>query len=645
MLKRFVYEKLSKDEIKKLRELGKLCRGDILKMTTLANSGHPGGSFSSIDIYLVTYKYANIDPTDPYNDDRDRIIVSHGHTSPGVYSILGRLGFVDIDEVISGFRNAKSPFEGHITRGIPGVEWTTGNLGQGLSAGVAFAMSAKLRKRDYYTFTLMSDAEQAKGQVAEARRLARKYNLNNLTVVIDYNDAQISGRAQDIMYVNIIDNYKADGWIVYETNGHDYEQLYNTIKNAVEDSRGPTVVVARTLMGKGVSFMENDVSYHGKPLNREQLRKALEELGLEDDLEKYEKMREELNKLGERKVFEAPKPNLVIDTGKPILYTKDDKTDNRTAFGKALADLAKLNNLDDSKTKLVVVDCDLKPSVKTNLFEKVSPDYFIQTGVQEHNAAAFSGALSTTDLLVFFADFGVFGIDETYNQQRLNDINKANLKVAVTHVGIDVGEDGKTHHCVDYIGALRNLYHFKLIVPADPNQTDRAVRYMAKTFGNFAIAMGRSKIPVILKEDGTPFFDENYEFEYGKIDVLRDGEDGVLIVCGQMAPNSIEIWQRLKNEGINLKVLNISTPLHPDVDSLKKFIEGKDVFVYEDHNVNSGLGSILADLILTNSIKVKSFKKFGLPDYAPSGSNKQLLKWARLDVESMCENIKEVLNI
>ncbi|HEW91746.1 MAG TPA: transketolase, partial [Thermotogaceae bacterium] len=266
-----------------------------------------------------------------------------------------------------------------------------------------------------------------------------------------------------------------------------------------------------------------------------------------------------------------------------------------------------------------------------------------QTGVQEHNAAAFSGALSTTDLLVFFADFGVFGIDETYNQQRLNDINKTNLKVAVTHVGIDVGEDGKTHHCVDYIGSLKNLYHFKLIVPADPNQTDRAVRYIAKTHGNFAIAMGRSKMNVILKEDGTPFFDENYNFEYGKIDTLRDGEDGVLIVCGQLAPNSVEIWKKLKNEGINLRILNISSPLHPDVKTLKKLIENKDVFVYEDHNMNSGLGSVLADLIISNSIKVKSFKKFGLPDYAPSGSNKQLLKWAKLDVDSISKSIKEVL--
>lgn len=643
MLKRFVYESLPETELNKLKELGKLCRGDILKMTTLANSGHPGGSFSSVDIYLVTYKYANIDPADPYNDDRDRIVVSHGHTSPGVYSVLGRLGFVDTDEVISGFRNANSPFEGHITRGIPGVEWTTGNLGQGLSAGVAFAMSAKLRKKDYYTFVLMSDAEQAKGQVAEARRLAKKYNLNNLTVVIDYNDAQISGRAQDIMYVNIVENYKADGWIVYETNGHDYEQLYSAIKNAVEDKRGPTVVIARTIMGKGVSFMENDVSFHGKPLNREQLKKALSELGLEDDLDKYMKMREGLNEHQQKKVFEAPKPKLNIETGKPILYSSNDKTDNRTAFGKALADLAKLNNFDESKTKVVAVDCDLKPSVKTNLFEKVSPEYFIQTGVQEHNAAAFSGALSTTELLIFFADFGVFGIDETYNQQRLNDINKTNLKVTVTHVGIDVGEDGKTHHCVDYIGALRNLYNFKLIVPADPNQTDRAVRYVAKTYGNFAIAMGRSKLNVILKEDGTPFFDENYEFEYGKIDVLRDGEDGVLIVCGQLAENSIKIWERLKDEGIRLKVINISSPLHPDVETLKNLIEDMKVFTYEDHNVNSGLGSVVADLIVTNSIKVKLLRKFGLPNYAPSGSNTQLLKWAGLDVDSVCKEIKEVL--
>ncbi|HPZ18067.1 MAG TPA: 1-deoxy-D-xylulose-5-phosphate synthase N-terminal domain-containing protein, partial [Fervidobacterium sp.] len=174
-------------DIARIKEISTQCRGDILKMTTVANSGHPGGSMSSIDILTSLYAFANVDPKNPWSENRDRIVVSHGHISPAVYSTLAHYGFVNREEVLVGFRHPASIFEGHVTRGIPGVEWTTGNLGQGLSAGVGFALAAKLKKKDYHVYVVMSDGESAKGQVQEARRTARKYALNNLTVLVDYN--------------------------------------------------------------------------------------------------------------------------------------------------------------------------------------------------------------------------------------------------------------------------------------------------------------------------------------------------------------------------------------------------------------------------------------------------------------------------
>ncbi|HAA82895.1 MAG: Transketolase domain protein, partial [Thermotoga petrophila] len=209
-MERFPYEKLPESELKELKELGRLCRGDILKMTYIADSGHPGGSMSSIDLYLTVFKYAKLRPVD--DPARDRIVISHGHTSPGVYAAMARLGFVELDEVLTGFRHHASVFEGHVTRGVGIIDWTTGNLGQGLSAGLGFALASRFTGKDYHVFVLMSDAEQAKGQVAEARRVAKKYGVTNLTVIIDYNDAQISGRARDVMPVNIKENYLADGW-------------------------------------------------------------------------------------------------------------------------------------------------------------------------------------------------------------------------------------------------------------------------------------------------------------------------------------------------------------------------------------------------------------------------------------------------
>ncbi|MGC9383956.1 MAG: transketolase [Kosmotogaceae bacterium] len=626
---------MKKYSLEELKRLGNKCRSDILKMTTVASSGHPGGSMSSVDIYLSIYNHANVSPENPFDPERDRIVVSHGHTSPGVYSVLGRLDFFDIEESITGFRHPGTIFEGHITRGIPGVEWSTGNLGQGLSAGVGMALAARLKKSGYNVFVAMGDAEQAKGQVAEARRTAIKYKLNNLVAIVDYNDAQITGKASDVMKVNIKETYEADGWKTIEIDGHNYEELDNALEEAINYKEGPIAILAKTVMGKGVSFMENDVAYHGKPLDEEQCEKALKELNEENDIEKYKKKRKELPDIHED--VNIPKDTCKVETGNPTIHEPDEKLDNRTAFGKAVADLGRLN-----KNKMAIIDCDLKPSTKTNYFEKLFPESFVQIGVQEHNAATVAGAMSISGLLTFFGDFGVFGIDETYNQQRLNDINKCNLKVGVTHVGIDVGEDGKTHHCVDYIGALRNFYGFKLIVPADPNQTDVAVRYCAREYGNFVIAVGRSKLNPITKENGEPFFDNDYNFEYGEIDLIRKGKDATLISTGQATNEAIKAHELLKEIGIEVTVLNVSCPLHANFDKFKDYMES-NLITIEDHNVNSGLGVIVSDYLLTAGIKPATFKKLGLDRYFYSGSRDKLYKLAGIDAESIFKTVENIV--
>src|SRR4030042_3105238 len=171
-VKRFNAEKLDEVSLKRLSGLSKLARGDILKMTTLASSGHPGGSMSSIDFYLVLYSYANIDPKNPDDPGRDRIVISHGHTSPGVYAALGRTGFFPAEAAIVNLRKAGSAFEGHVEKGIPGIEWNTGNLGQGLSAGCGFALASKVLKRDFHVFVAMGCGGQTKGRISEAPRFA-----------------------------------------------------------------------------------------------------------------------------------------------------------------------------------------------------------------------------------------------------------------------------------------------------------------------------------------------------------------------------------------------------------------------------------------------------------------------------------------
>jgi len=617
---------------KELEELSKVCRGDIIKMTTIAGSGHPGGSMSSIDIYLTIFYFANITPENYNAPERDRIVVSHGHTSPGIYSVLARLGFVDREDLLVSFRRLYSPFEGHIERHIPGVEWTTGNLGQGLSAGCGFALAAKLKNLNYHTFVLMSDAEQAKGQVGEARRFAKKFNLNDITVLIDYNHFQISGRVEDIMPVNIKENYIADGWKVIEVSGHNHKAIYEAVKKAISDKTSPYVVICETTIGKGVSFMENNARYHGQSLTREECKNALKELGIEDDLDFFIKNKD--RKIKYYNKLEIPQPK--IKTGKFRLYK--ETTDPRVVFGDVLEDIAKLN----PPNTIAVFDCDLMDSVKTNKFAKILPQNFFEAGVSEHTTATISGALSINGIITVWADFGVFAIDEVFNQLRLNDINNTNLKIFATHLGYNVGPDGKTHHCIDYLGVLRNLFGFKVVIPGDPNQTDHIVRYVLNQPGNWVIGVGRTKLPIIKDDSGKIFFDEDYKFEYGKMDLIRDGDACVVFTLGAMLSKAIEAYNELSNQGIKIKIYNLSSPFAIDPGIIKESAKTGLIITYEDHIAHTGIGSIIAQMIAEGNINTR-FIKVGIEQYGGSDEPDALYREYGLDPQHFIKKIKENL--
>ena len=638
--KGFGAEALTEEELERLRELARLCKGDILAMTSLAGSGHPGGSFSSLDIYLVLYSCARVYPQDPYKPDRDRIVVSHGHTSPGVYSVLARLGFFSRDEAVATFRKAGSLFEGHVERVIPGVEWTTGNLGQGLSVGCGFALASRLTGNPFHVYVVMSDAEQAKGQVAEARRFARKFGLSNITVIIDYNELQISGSVHEVMPVDIKANYLSDGWEVMEVDGHDYQALYKAIKASLERDV-PVAIIAHTVMGKGVSFMEGDEEYHGRALKEEEMAQAFKELDVENDRPRLLSIREAFS-LPSRSCS-MPRYNPSIDPGQPFTYMPQDKVDNRAAFGKALRDIGLRNCGVEGQTPVAVFDCDLADSVRTSWFAQDLPEYFFEAGVSEHNTATVAGALSTQGVVAVFADFGVFGIDEVYNQHRLNDINGSNLKLVLTHLGLDVGQDGKTHQCIDYIGLLRNLYGFHLVVPADANQMDRAVRYIFTRYGNYAIGMGRSGQPIILDQEGKPLFGYGYRFVYGRADVVRKGNRATIVTYGQMVQRALKAWEVLAERGVEVELLNMATPLHPDGDALAQAASRGPIIVYEDHNVFSGLGSILTDLAMEMGLDAR-IRVMGVRGYAPSGTPDELYHLLGLSVGDLVKAVEEEIN-
>jgi transketolase len=263
--------------------------------------------------------------------------------------------------------------------------------------------------------------------------------------------------------------------------------------------------------------------------------------------------------------------------------------------------------------------------------------------VGEHNAATIGGALSTVPgIVAFWSDFGVFGIDEAYNQQRLNDINGAALKLAVTHCGLDVGEDGKTHQCLDYVGALRDFFGWRLFVPADPNQTDRAVRAAATLPGNVAVVMGRSKLPVILDDAASPLFGDAYEFAPGEIVWAREGADAVVLAMGTLAGAAVAASDALRAEGVDVEVGIVATPLELDDAAMRYAAEAPMIVTVEDHSIRTGLGASVAEWLARNGGSAR-LVTVGVDGYQSSGASAELFARVGLNASGIAERIKREL--
>ena len=633
---------LTASDIATLQKMRTRCARRILLSTSLASSGHPGGSLSSLDMLLVAYGLLNNDPTNPRMAERDRMVESIGHISPGVYAVLAENGYFSEDDFLEGFRRTGSGFPGHVESIVPGVEWDTGNLGQGLSTAVGMAQAFKTKGQPNQVFCLMGDGEHQKGQIVEAIRHAHKFHLDNLTVLVDRNHLQICGDTADVMPQSIRELYRVLGWnVVYLEDGHDYNGIFQAMRAAYQNTSGvPTVIVARTVMGKGISFMENKAKYHGSPLPPDMLADALTELGVDNDFEQWQEKRRQPVKTNTIMAPRSDYPDVL--PGDPIVYDADTITDCRSGYGNALLGLAEANNKPGQPPVIAGVSCDLEGSVKMGGFHKHSPEGYFELGIQEHHAAAVSGAMSCENMVTFFSTFGSFAVSEVYNQNRLNDFNHANIKVVATHVGLDVGEDGPTHQCIDYLGLLKNCFRFSVFMPADPNQTDRITRYIATQPGNFFVGMGRSKMGMITKEDGSVFFDADYTFKPGRADWLRRGTDATIIAYGSVTPACMQAWQILKDSGKSVGVLNMASLLPLDVDAVVEAAGIGPIVTVEDHHAETGLGASVAVTLVEKGVTTQ-LKRLGVKHYGGSGKPADLYRQQGLDGESIARTVEGLM--
>jgi transketolase len=324
-----------------------------------------------------------------------------------------------------------------------------------------------------------------------------------------------------------------------------------------------------------------------------------------------------------------------FNAGKLMLNPAGTKTDCRGAYGKALLDLAKLN------PSILASTADLGGSVKTDMMAKEFPERVLEVGIAEQHMISMGGGLSLRNNVPFVSTFGAFISSRAKDQARVNDINRTNVKMVATHCGLSVGEDGPTHQAIDDMGSMLGFFNTFVLEPSDANHTDHIIRYIASHYGNFYVRMGRHKFAVILKEDGTPFYDEKYVFEYGKADLLRTGKDVTVVAGGSMVSIAVDVADKLKNEK-SVEVIAVSSMKDIDLDSLLSSLQktGKLITI-EDHNPYSGLASQVNSVVAQEGLSLV-INNMGVREYQLSGDSYELYDTAGIGASSLeqaCKNI------
>lgn len=624
---------LESQHVELLDTFKKGCIDSLLRMLKTSQSGHPGGALSSLDILSVLYAYRLAQTNEPF-------VVSNGHISPGVYAVLAEMNVIPKQEVCDTFRQLHSIYEGHVTRHVPGIPFGTGPLGVGVSVACGMALAAKRQEKDEMVFALMGDGEAQEGQVHEVALMAAKEKLSNFCLFVDYNQVQLTDSLEQTMPINIAGIFDAHGWNVHEIDGHDPMSIWEAINSAHDSTNHPTLIIANTIMGKYVPGMEEDgevykPTWHGKAPQPDVIDEMLTHFTLsQEEQASLDTFRKGHGYTPEKPVFTPSLEKMPdIKTGESIVYDQETVTDCRSAYGKALLDLAKHN------ANVFAMTADLGGSVMTKWVTAELPSQFAEAGICEQNMVSACGGMSLRGYVPFCSTFGAFMTSRAKDQARVNDINHTNVKMVSTHCGLSVGEDGPTHQAIDDMGSMIGLFNTHVIEPADPNHCDRIIRYVASHYGNFYVRMGRHKLPTLTKDDGSIFYDKDYVYEYGKTDTLRSGNAVTLVATGATVSEALAARDA---SGVDAEIVIASSIKQFDdnlADSLKK--TGK-VITVEDHNYQSGLGGAVALFAAEKGIALEVFKPLAVEEYQLSGKAMELYNNVGIDREGIVKALKEV---
>jgi transketolase len=652
--------------IEQLKDAANLMRGYDLVTLCAAGSGHAGGTLSIMDITAALYLHvAQHDPKNPNWPDRDRIIWSAGHKAPALYVGLAFAGFCDINDVVT-LRKLHSRFQGHPHWSkLPGVEVSSGSLGQGLSIAVGMALSARLDEKKHKIFCLMGDGEQQEGQVWEAAMEAGHFHLDNIIAVIDTNRLQIDGWVKDVMEVQPLDEkYAAFGWEVLHVDGHDMNQLVAAFAKARAVVGKPVVILADTVKGKGVSFMENVAGWHGRTPNREELNASLKELGLTERipvemlLNKAKSYQTEIDR-----ELEAKMPKFSRDfwwNSGDAMKVKMEPT--RKGFGKSLAE-----NGDDER--IVCLGLDISGSITISDFYAGKPERkkrWMSLGIAEQSATAAAVGFAREGKLPVIGSYATFSAARNLDQIRVSVCyGNFNVLIAGAHAGVSVGPDGATHQALEDLFAMMGMPNMTVVVPCDIVEARKATTHLLlKHVGPKYIRLAREATPIVT--------DEKTPFVFGKANVIRlrkdapnfvdafetcladdyknESEDLSIIACGPMVPEAMRAALILKCDfGYETRVLNMHTLKPIDTEAVIRAAQDTGVVVTaEEHQIGAlawRVSGILTESkqlygkpLITGAIGVKD--RFG-----DSGAPWELVKELEVSAEHIAQKAVELMKV